>query len=443
MFSIGGYEEVGRNMSAIKVDDEIVILDMGWDLSKVLLMPPNIDWRAMSTRDLINLDVFPNDEILLRYRKNVKAIVCSHAHLDHISAIPKMAPGYPKAPVYGTPFTIEILKDLIKDNNERMPNKLIAVQPGETVEISRTIQIEFIYTTHSTMQCSMIAVHTPYGVVVYANDWKFDENPVLGPKTDYKRLRQLGKKGDVIGLISCCLNVEKEQRTYSENICTAMLNDVLLGINNTENGIICTTFASKIDRIKVIIDIAKKMGRTPVIFGSSMDKYINAAEKCKLVKITDQAEIYSKASSVKKKMAEIEKRGRSKYLLITTGHQGEPGSILDRISRKELPYKIKEGDQIIFSSSIIPSPINFSNRAEIETRLKRFQPRIFKDVHVSGHASKEEHRDLMKMLKPHNYIPCHGDVQKLSQAISLAYDFNMRLGKDAHVLQNGQRLSLD
>ncbi len=443
MISIGGYEEVGRNMSAIKIDNEIVVLDMGWDITKVLQLPPSIDWRIMKPQELIDRDIFPNDNILSKYKNNVIAIVCSHAHLDHITAIPKLAPNYPKAPIIGTPFTLEIVKGLAGDSNAKLANKFIPLMPDQTVEISKNVQIEFIYTTHSTLQCVMIAVHTPYGTVVYANDWKFDENPVIGPRTNIPRLRKLGRKNDIIALISCCLNVEKETRTYSENVVTDMLKDVMQGISNQENGIFCTTFSSQIGRLKTIIEISKKMGRTPIIFGSSMDKYIRAAEKCGLANLTSDAEVYARGESVKKKMREIMKKGKEKYLVIGTGHQGEPGSILDRIAKKELPYRFSRDDQIIFSSTIIPSPVNMANRAELESRLKHFKPRIFKDVHVSGHASKEEHRDLMKFLRPKNYIPCHGDVQKLANAISLAYDFDMKLGKEAHILQNGQRLALE
>ncbi|PIN99758.1 ribonuclease J [archaeon CG10_big_fil_rev_8_21_14_0_10_43_11] len=443
IFSIGGYEEVGRNMTAVKVDDEIVILDMGWDLSKVLLLPKEKEWREMSVQELIEIQAFPDDEILIPYRKQVKAIVCSHAHLDHISAIPKMAPTYGKAPIIGAPFTLEVLKALIKDTNVKLPNQLLALKPGQTKKLTKSISIEFIYTTHSTVECSIVAVHTPYGVVVYANDWKFDEQPVLGPRTDTKRLKELGKSKDVLALVSCCLNVEKPTKTFSEVVVREMLRDILFGIENDGKGIVITTFASHISRIKTIVELSKKLGRKPVLFGSSMAKYMNAAEKVGIVNLKEDIELYARGPDVKKKMREIMKEGKHKYLLITTGHQGEPGAVLDRLSKKELPYKLSQGDQIIFSSNVIPSPVNISNVAELEQRLKRFHPRIFKDVHASGHASKEDHRDLMKMLRPKNYIPCHGPVDMLANAISLAYDFNMRLGKEAHILQNGQRLALE
>ena len=269
LFTVGGYEEAGRNMSAINVDGEIVILDMGWDLGKFLLLPPNTDMRQLTTAELIDKDVFPDDNFLIKYRTNVKAIILSHAHLDHISAVPRMAPPYKNAPVIGTPFTIEVLKTIIKDQVGRIPNRLLTLNPGSKYEISKNITLEFVYVTHSTLQCVIIALHTPYGIILYANDWKFDNYPVIGQKTDTKRLKQMGREG-VLGLMSCCLNVEKEQKTHSEIIVTDMLKDILFGVENENNAIIATTFASKIDRIKTLIQFAERMGRTPILLGSSM-----------------------------------------------------------------------------------------------------------------------------------------------------------------------------
>jgi ribonuclease J len=441
LFSIGGYEESGRNMSAINVDGEIYILDMGWDLGKYLLLPPSTELKQLSTAELIDIDVFPDDEILMKYRTNVKAIILSHAHLDHISAVPRMAPPYAKAPIIGTPFTIEVLKAMIKDQVGRIPNKLIPLNPGSKYELSKNVTLEFVYVTHSTLQCVIVALHTPYGIILYANDWKFDNYPVVGQKTDVKRLKQMGGQG-VLGLISCCINVEKEQKTYSEIVVTDMLKDILFGVENSNNAIITTTFASKIDRIKTLVQFAERMGRKPVLMGSSMEKYMRAAEACKLVEVTSNAEVYARRSHVAKALREINRK-REDYLLIVTGHQGEHGSVLDRISRRETPFTVQKNDQILFCSSVIPAPVNRANRAELENRLRRFKPRIFKDVHVSGHGSKEDHRDLMKMVKPQNFIPCHGTVGMLANSISLAYDFDMKLGKDAHILQNSNRLPLE
>ncbi len=440
-YSVGGFEEVGRNMSAVKVDDEIVVLDMGWDLSKMLLLPRNKDWRNITTQELIERDVFPNDEQLLKQKSKVLAIIASHAHLDHISAIPRMAPPY-TCPIIGTPFTIEVIKTQLDTAIGPFSNKFIKLNAGSTYPLSDNITLEFVNITHSTLQCAIPVLHTPYGTVIYANDWKFDNTPIIGQKTDTKRIRKLGSSGDVLALISCCLNMEKQQKTYSESVVVDMLKDVLFNVDNTNNAIIATTFASNIGRLKTLIELSKKMGRTPILLGSSLYKYVKAAENCKLIKFTKDIDVIGSSLEVKKKLKEISDNGREEYLIITTGHQGEEDSVLDKMSHKELPFALMPGDQIIFSSNVIPSPVNVSNRAELENRLRRFKVRIFKDVHVSGHASKEDHRDMIAMVNPKNYIPCHGEVEKLANAISLAYDFNMKLGKDAHILQNGQVLPL-
>ncbi len=441
LFTVGGYEESGRNMSAINVDGEIVILDMGWDIGKYLLLPQNMDMNQLSTKELIDKGVMPNDEMLLKYKSNVKAVVLSHAHLDHINAVPRIAPQYSNAIVLGSPYTIEILKGLIKDQVGRIPNRLVTMNAGSKYEISKNITIEFVYVTHSALQSVIIVVHTPYGAVVYANDWKFDNYPVIGQKTDTRRLKQLGNEG-VLALMSCCINVEKEAKTHSEIVVTDMLKDILFGVENDGNAIIATTFASKTDRIKTLVSFAERMGRKPILIGSSMERYTRAAEACGLVDLSSKVKMYSKGVDVKKALKEVNAK-RGDYMLIVTGHQGEPGAVLDRIARKETPFTIKKDDQIIFCSRTIPVPVNYANVAELENLLRRYKPRIFKEVHVSGHGSKEDHRDLMNMVKPKNFIPCHGSVDMLANSISLAYDFDMKLGKNAHILQNGMRIPLE
>ena len=438
---LGGYEEVGKNSTAVKVDEDVFILDMGIDLSKLLMLPKGIDWNKLPKKELILQGVIPDDSVLTKYKHKVKAIIPSHAHLDHVGAIAHMANDYPSAKIIGTPYTTAVLKKIMKSEGTKVRNPIIDLKPNSKVQLTPDVELELINATHSTPHTAIIVLHTPYGSVIYANDWKFDATPALGERTNMARLKKIGNSGDVLALISCCLNVDLMGRTYSESVVTEMLKDVLLEVDNKDNGVIVSTFSSNIGRIRTITDIAKKMGRKTLIFGSSMQKYIGAAEEIGLVNLSKANPIKTRATEVKSQMQMVNQH-KNAYLLIMTGHQGEPGSVLERISRKELPLKIGKGDQVVFSSRTIPAPVNIANKTEMVSKLKRNKARIFDNVHVSGHGSKEEQRDLINLLQPKNFIPCHGSVNMLADAILLAHEMGYKLGKESHILTNGQRFGL-
>lgn len=440
--TVGGYSEVGKNMTAIKYGDEVVICDMGLYLPKIIAYEEENDdvpRRDITKEKLIQIDAIPDDTVIKDWFKMTKAIVLGHCHLDHIGAVPYMAKHY-NCPIYGTPYTLEILRDILRDERIELPNMIKELNANHSVKISRNFTIEFINMTHSTPQTVMIAIHTPMGIIVYANDFKFDNNPIIGNKPNYERLKALGNSGKVIALIVDSLYADAHMKTPSESVAREMLKDVMLGTDNKGHGVVVTTFASHIARLKSVVDFGRQMKRKVVFVGRSMHKYSKAAEKLKISKFSG-VEIIGNARAARSKLAEINKN-RGKYLLVCTGNQGEPNSMLPRIASKELPFSLKHDDHVIFATKTIPAPINIANRALLEEKLAKQGVRMFRDIHVSGHASREDHRDLIGMLKPMHIFPSHAEVEKLTAMAKLAIEMGYKLGSTVHLVHDGQKIEL-
>ncbi|MBS3170391.1 RNase J family beta-CASP ribonuclease [Candidatus Woesearchaeota archaeon] len=439
--AIGGYSEIGMNMCAVKVGNEVVIFDMGFYLPEVIRLQDEETVKTNLTRDeLINLRVIPNDHVINEWKPLVKAIVLCHCHLDHIGGIPYMADEF-NCPIYGSAYTIEVLKSILKDEGIKLKNKLKVLNGNDDVKLTNNLTLEFMPMPHSTPMANLGILHTPLGLVIYGNDFKFDNSPIIGPKTDYKYLKELGEKG-VILLVCDALYAHEEMKTPSELIAKEMLKDVMLSTENKDNLIIVTTFASHIARIKSTIEFAKKLNRKIIIMGRSMDRYITAAENIGLVNFRKDAFITKYADQIKKKLFEIQKNP-SKYLIICTGHQGEPRSILQRLATKDLPYEFSPRDQVIFSCKVIPAPINIANRVALEAKLKQKGVRLFKDIHTSGHLAREDHHDLINLLKPKHIIPAQGDVTKLTPLADLAEEMGYVRNKTVHVLKDGEIISIE
>ncbi len=440
LHAIGGYSEVGRNMTAIEIGDDAFIFDSG------LYLPPIVEMEdskvGYTEKKLHEAGAIPDDTVIRTLQNKVRAILVSHAHLDHVGALPYMAHHY-NAEIAATPFTIEVLKSLIRDNiNLKFRNKLRAVTPNSSFIIrgKKEYKIEFLNVTHSTLQAALIVLHTDKGAIIYANDFKFDNSPILGKKPNYKRLREIASEG-VLALIVESLYASCERKTPSEKIARGLLEDVLLTTANENACITVTTFSSHIARLKSIVDCGKQLNRKILFLGRSLQRYVSAASRVKLVPFMKDIKLLSYRNQVERVLKKVSK-ARTKYMLVCTGHQGEPGSILDRLTRGVLPFKFLSRDHVIFSSSIIPTPISQANRKQLEKRLKNNGVRIFTDVHISGHAGREDLRDFIEMLKPQNIIPAHGDMQKLTALAELATELGYKLGKDVHILQDGQTLNL-
>ncbi len=440
VWAVSGYSEIGRNMTALEIGDDVIILDMGIWVEKVAAHEEG-DAMSLPLKRLYQMDVIPEDELFRKEMgKKVKAIIISHAHLDHSAAVPVLASKY-KCPVIGTPFTIEVIRNLINDQKKAFPNKLVKLKTGNMYKISKDLSIEFIHTTHSTPQTAMIAIHSKEGIVLYACDWKYDATPLLGPPIDIERLRVLGEEG-IKAFFTDTVRIDREKKSFSETVERAMLREVLMNTETKNKLILVTTFASHISRINTVMEIAKEMKRKVIILGRSMKNYIGAAERVNITNISKRSVVAGYRGDIQKALERIMKEGKDKFIIISTGNQGEPNSVLSKMMNGFYPYVFSKDDIVVFATETIPSPVNMANRAEIERKLKSKNIRIFKDVHVSGHAAREDHRDLLKILKPEHFIPTHGTIEKIASAISLASEEGYILGKNAHMLQNGQKLEI-
>ena len=387
----------------------------------------------------------PDDSFLEKNKDKVRAFVISHAHLDHVGAVQYIAYKYPKAEILGTPFTIEVLKTLTEDSKTNLRNKIISVRPDSSYFIkgkNKKYQVDFVNMTHSTPQTALLALHTGEGIVIYANDYKLDNTPVMGSPPNYAKMRELAKKGVKV-LIVDSLYSSDERKTHSEKIARAMVEEVMLTIDHGNHGIIVSTFSSHIARLKTIVEYSKKLNRKVVFVGRSLGKYVNAAKKVNLCPFEKDIKLVSYTNQVKSALKQIDQK-RHEYVLVCTGHQAEPGSILDRLVKgNDLPFKFHPRDSVIFSSKVIPVPINQSNRANMDKKLRQQDVRIFDEVHCSGHGGREDLRDLINILKPKHIIPSHGGLDKTTPAIELAREMGYKMGSTCHLCENGSIIGVN
>lgn len=438
--TVGGFSEVGKNMVVVELEEDAFIFDEGFFLPAIVSMEERD--KIMTERRLKSIKAVPEDSVINKIKHKVRAQFISHAHLDHVGAIPFLSDKY-NAPIYGTPFTMQVLDSLLKDNDIVLKNKTFAIKPNTTFYVqgkNQKYKIDFINITHSTAQCLMIAIQTPKGVIVYANDFKLDDTPVLGLKPNYKRLREIAKEG-VLAFVVDSLYSGSERKTPSEKVARVLLEEVLLTIQNRNAGMIVTTFSSHIARLKSIVEFGKKLNREVVFLGRSMDKYSTAAKNIGIAPFLNNIKISKYRRQVEATLRKVERR-RKDYLIVCTGHQGEPGSILERLSRHQLPFRLNKDDNIVFSSSVIPSQINKEQFAKMEARLKKSKPRIFRDAHVSGHGGREDLRDIMQIINPQHVIPSHGGLDKTRPMADLVKELGYKLGKQCHLMQDGGVLKL-
>lgn len=437
--TIGGFSGTGRNSTAIRVDDEVVILDMGLHMENYIQHTEDREDITHKTyEELLTVDAVPDYSCIEEWKGKVKAIVPSHGHLDHIGAIPFGAHLFPKAPVISAPYTIEVLKGIFRDEKIKIPNKLIPLHANSSYQISDKLTIELVHVTHSIPHTSIVVIHTPYGKVVYANDYKFDRYPTLGKKPNFQRLRQIGKEGVALLIIEC-LYADHYKKTPSESVAKQMLKDVMLGVNATGRAMFVTTFSSHLARLKSIIELGKKLDRKIVFLGRSLDKYVKAGERLRIINFTNDIKLIKQREAIQKALRQIQNTGKGNYLIVCTGHQGEPRAILSRLVRHELDFRFEPGDLVIFSCSVIPVELNQKNREVLEKGLIAKGVRIFRDIHVSGHGAREDHRDLIEFVKPQHIIPSHGGYEKAQHIASLAEEMGIAKEK-IHLMENGKKV---
>ena len=454
--TVGGYEKVGKNMTAVKVGEDVFIFDAGLYIPGIVELQEEdvLEYthrfkkgskktNRYNEKRLREFGAIPNDLVLdkLGWRDKVRAIFISHAHLDHVGGLPYIANRYPNATIYATPFTMKVLEAIIEDEKLGVKNRLKMVQPDSFQIIkgkNASYKVEFIHTTHSTLHCVFIALHTKEGIFFYALDLKFDNYPTLGRPPNYKKLKELGTKGVKVSIIDA-LYSSVETRPGGEKIAQHMLEDAISKMRGRNSAFFITTFSSHIERLNNIVKFAQKTGREIVFLGRSLGKYVEAASKANSCPFKDKVRLIKFAKQREAFLKGLEK-DRGKYFIVCTGHQAEENSIMDRIVKGNTSFHFKEGDHVIFSSSIIPVPLNILAREKLDNRLRKIGVKIQTNVHVHGHGSREDMRDLIRMLKPKHVIPAHGTLQQETPLIELASEFGYKLGETSHLSPNGKVL---
>lgn len=427
---IGGYSEVGKNMTLVEVKDELVVLDMG------LYLPPIVSYeegdpRDLKREDLIRMGAIPNDNKV--NRKYVKGIIMGHAHLDHIGAIPYLARKYP-CDLYGTKYTIGVLKTLFDDKHKRLRNNFIALDFNSRFKLCENFSFEFLNMTHSTMHSSLIVLYTREGNVVYSNDYKIDETPVLMDKIDTNKLKEI-QPVKVLFLDSLYGNFNK--KTPSEAVARELVKGVIEELKGSKDAIFFTTFASHIPRLKSIVEYGRELGREIVFLGRSLYKYIEVAKELKIINFLD-VDLVGYGNLVRRKLKDIQEH-RDKYLVICTGNQGEKGAVLTRIAEGDLPFRFHANDNVIFSCRTIPTKETMENREHLEGLLKKQGVKMFKDIHVSGHGCQKDAEILINWIKPEHIVLSHGEPDRVKGNKDVAKKLGYK-DENIHIVQDGDEL---
>lgn len=425
--TLGGYNEIGRNMSAVEVDGEIIVLDMGLHLEPYIKLQEHTAPKELTKEKLIKLGVIPDDSQLEKAK--VVAIIPSHAHLDHIGAVPFMENEY-NAPILCTAFAKELIKKITEDYGIKLKNKIKVLNIGKEYK-TKNATIEFINVTHSTIQTVIVAISTKYGTVLYANDFKIDLTPTLGEQTDIEKL----KKYSVVALICDCIKANQREKTPSEAVARHMLEELFEGENFENRAIIISTFSSHIARLQTILLCAKKLNRKVLFIGRSLAKYVEAAITADSPSLFQDITIIKYKSQIKKELKKIKDKKRE-YLIVATGHQGEPNSILTLLASDKIPY-LTPNDVVIFSSTVIPNEENKKNRQILEEQLQKKHITVFKDIHVSGHAARDDFKEFLRLTKPKHLIPAHGPVELQKNLLDVAKELDFG-NESLHLSQNGQ-----
>lgn len=411
LMPLGGSQEVGRNCFYVNVDETRFILDMGFHLEQFLELSEDdfLTSKNHTLRKFMNGGAIPDIRLLRRDRKKIDAIICSHAHLDHVAAIPFLIKKF-RCPIYATPFTAKLIRSLTSEKNIDLD--IVEILPGEHFKVNN-LDVEFVQIAHSTPQTVAVAIHSSDGVVLYANDYKEDRTPPFEEETDIKRLSDFS--GKTKALILDSLYAPDDSFCESESFARAKLFNLESDLSSYR-AIVASTFASHIHRLHSLVDLADSLDREVVFVGRSLCRYIQAAKDSGVIDLTQRGRLLN----FKRKVNSFFKKpfNPKHFFFIVTGHQGEPNAVLSRMA--DGMFKFNSDDAVIFSSNIIPVPVSINNRNILDSKLSSFDLTIYKDVHVSGHAHAKDHKKLLSILKPEFLFPVHGTTKMQDAMVFLA-----------------------
>jgi ribonuclease J len=408
---LGGIGEIGMNMTVLEYGDDLIVIDAG------LMFPDS---------EMLGVDiVIPDFAYLIENRHKVRAVVLTHAHEDHIGALPFLLREI-RVPVYGTKLTLGFVKEKLKEHDLDGDTEFITVKPRDTVAIG-CFAVEFIRVTHSIVDGVGLGITTPAGRVVHTGDFKIDPTPVDGEVMDLRTFAEYGDKGTLV-LLSDSTNAGQGGYTFSEKEVRRGLEDIF---GRARGRIVVATFASNIHRVQQIIDVALMHHRKVILNGKSMIANAQIALDLGYLKIPPDT--WHRIEALKNLPDD-------QIVLITTGSQGEPMSALSRMAANEHKhFQIKKGDTIILSSKMIPG--NERGITRIINHLFKHGAEVFyekvSEIHVSGHASKEELKLMLSLIKPKYFIPVHGEYRHLVYHAQLATKVNIP-EENIFILEDGE-----
>ncbi len=392
---LGGLNEIGKNITLIECEGDMIIIDCG---------------MAFPDGDMLGVDlVIPDFTYIEQNFDKVKGIVLTHGHEDHIGGLPYLLSRV-NIPIYGTPLTLGLVGNKLKEHSLFNKAKLNVVNAGDIIRLG-CMEVKFIHVNHSIPDAVAFAIRTPAGTLVHTGDFKIDCTPILGDAIDFSSFAQAGDEG-VLALLAESTNASRPGFTRTERLVSDSLNMLF---NNAANyRIIIATFASNVNRVQQIIDCAAKYGRKVAFSGRSMVNYMDVAKKLGYLNVPDNILI---------DLDMLDKYPREQIVLVTTGSQGEPMSALSRMAYSDhRKVMVGEGDFIIISANPIPGNEKTVGNV-VDELLKRGCKVIYEsmyDVHVSGHACQEELKIIHRLVRPKFFIPVHGEQKHLRKHADLA-----------------------
>jgi ribonuclease J len=415
---LGGVGEFGMNSMAIRYGDDIILIDAG-------MMFPD--------EDLLGVDIVtPDFAYLEKNREHFRAVILTHGHEDHIGAMPFLLSQL-NVPAYATAFTLALIERRLEEHDLLGQARLNRIRPGEKIEIG-PFQVEFIRVTHSIVDAVALAITTPLGVVIHTGDFKVDPTPTDNLQFDLHTLAEYGKRG-VLLLLSDSTNSDRPGYTESERAVRPRIEDI---VRRAERRVIMSCFSSSVHRMQQIIDLAAEAGRKVAFIGRSMMSTTEIAHAHGLLTIPNGLLV---------RQQDVMDVQPSKLLAVVSGTQGEPMSALSRVSVGNHKHLTMErGDTVVLSSRIIPG-----NEKGIFRMLNHFAKRgadviygsMNPPLHVSGHASAEELKLVLNLVRPKYFMPIHGEYRQLAKHAQLAQHLRSSGLKDTFILESGDTLELD